>query len=72
LAFGHILFVHWLSVARVSVLRGIVGILVPVFVVVDQMPFVAKVVLKSSFLRPFIVRFLVQNLACSRTRTNRI
>jgi hypothetical protein len=32
--------------------------------------FVAKVVLKSSFLCPFVVRFLVQNLACSRTRVH--
>ena len=34
--------------------------------------FIAKVVLESSFLRLFVVRFLVQNLARSRRRTNRI
>jgi hypothetical protein len=73
LAFGHILYVDWLFVACISVVRGIVGIHVPVFVVVDRMlPLVGKVVLKSSFLCPFVVRFLVQNLTCSRTRTNRI
>ena len=34
--------------------------------------FVAKVRVLESFLRPFVVQFLVQNLACSRTRTNQI
>ena len=73
LAFGHNLFVDWLFIGRVSVLRGIVGIHIPVFVVDrSNASFVAKGFLESSFLRPFVVRFLVQNLACSRTRTNRI